>query len=73
MELQCKINGHSKCIALAIMLITTDGFDDFAEAEGKIKQNSETAFVVKLLAASLAGELRMLNDLKKSGSKIERP
>ena len=54
-------------------LITTDRFDDFAEVERKIKQNREMVFVVKPPAAPLAGELQMLDDLKNSGLKIERP
>jgi hypothetical protein len=54
-------------------LITTDRFDDFAEVERKIKQNREMVFVVKPPAAPLAGELQMLDDLRKSGLKIERP
>jgi len=54
-------------------LITIDCFDDFSEVEEKIKQNREMVFVVKPPAAPLAGELRMLDDLKNSGSKIERP
>jgi hypothetical protein len=53
-------------------LITTDSFDDFSEVERKIKQNREMIFVVKPPAAPLAGELRMLDDLKNSGLKIER-
>ena len=54
-------------------LITTDTFDDFAEVERKIKQNREMVFVVKPPAALLTADLRMLDDLKKSGLKIERP
>jgi hypothetical protein len=54
-------------------LITIDRFDDFSEVEEKIKQNREMVFVVKPPAAPLTGELRMLDDLKSSGSKIERP
>ena len=54
-------------------LITTDRFDDFAEVERKIKQNREMVFVVKPPAAPLAGELQMLDELKNSGLKIERP
>jgi hypothetical protein len=38
-----------------------------------MKQNREMAFVVKPPAAALAEELRMLDDLKNSGLKIERP
>jgi hypothetical protein len=53
-------------------LITTDRFDEFSEVERKIKQNREMVFVVKPPASPLAGELRMLDDLKTSGSKIER-
>jgi hypothetical protein len=53
-------------------LITTDRFDDFAEVERKIKQNREMLFVVKTSAAPLAGELRVLDELKQLGSKIER-
>ena len=53
-------------------LITTDRFDEFSEVERKIKQNREMVFVVKPPAGPLAGELRMLDDLKTSGSKIER-
>lgn len=53
-------------------LITTDGFDDFAEVEEKIKQNREMVFVVRTRAAPLAEELLMLDNLKKSGLKIER-
>jgi hypothetical protein len=54
-------------------LITTDEFDDFAEVERKIKQNREMVFVVKPPAAPLPGELRLLDDLRNSGLKIERP
>ena len=54
-------------------LITTDAFDDFAAVELKIKQNREMVFVVKPPAAPLPGELRMLDDLRSSGLKIERP
>ena len=54
-------------------LITTDEFDDFADVERKIKQNREMVFVVKPPAAPLPGELRMLDDLRNSGLKIERP
>jgi hypothetical protein len=53
-------------------LITTDEFDDFAEVERKIKQNGEMTFVVKPPAAPLPGELRMLDNLRNSGLKIER-
>ena len=53
-------------------LITTDRFDEFSEVERKIKQNREMVFVVKPPTEPLAGELRMLDELKKSGSKIER-
>lgn len=53
-------------------LITTDKFDDFSEVERKIKQNREMVFVVKPPVRPSAGELRMLDNLKKSGSKIER-
>jgi hypothetical protein len=53
-------------------LITTDRFDEFSKVERKIKQNREMVFVVKPPASPLAGELRMLDDLKQSGSKIER-
>ena len=53
-------------------LIATDRFDEFSEVERKIKQNREMVFVVEPPASPLAGELRMLDDLKKSGSKIER-
>jgi hypothetical protein len=53
-------------------LITTDRFDEFSEVERKIKQNREMIFVVKPPVAPLAGELRMLDDLKNSGLKIER-
>jgi hypothetical protein len=53
-------------------LITTDRFDKFSEVERKIKQNREMVFVVKPPVSPLAGELRMLNDLKQSGLKIER-
>jgi hypothetical protein len=52
-------------------LITTDRFDEFSEVERKIKQNREMVFVVEPPASPSAGELRMLDDLKKSGSKIE--
>jgi hypothetical protein len=54
-------------------LIATDSFDDFAEVERKIKQNREMVFVVKPPAAPLTEDLRMLDDLRKSGLKIERP
>jgi hypothetical protein len=54
-------------------LITTDSFDDFAEVERKIKQNREMLFVVKPPAAPLTEDLRMLDDLKRSGLKIEQP
>ncbi len=54
-------------------LITTDKFNDFAAVESKIKQHREMVFVVKPPAAPLPGELRMLDDLKNSGLKIERP
>jgi len=53
-------------------LITTDSFDDFAEVERKIKQNREMVFLVKPPAAPLAEDLQMLDDLRKSGLKIER-
>jgi hypothetical protein len=53
-------------------LISTDRFDDFSEVERKIKQNREMVFVVKPPASPLAGELRVLEDMKSSGSKIER-
>ncbi len=53
-------------------LIATDRFDDFTEVERKIKQNREMVFVVKLPSAPLAGELQMLDELKKSGLKIEQ-
>jgi hypothetical protein len=53
-------------------LITTDRFDEFSEVERKIKQNREMVFVVKPPASPLARELRMLDDLKQSGLKIER-
>jgi hypothetical protein len=53
-------------------LITTDRFDEFSEVERKIKQNREMVFVVEPPAGPLAGELQMLDDLKTSGSKIER-
>ncbi len=52
-------------------LITTDRFDNFDEVERKIKQNREMVFVVRPPAAPFAAELRMLDNLKKSGSKIE--
>jgi hypothetical protein len=54
-------------------LIATDSFDDFAEVERKIKQNREMVFVVKPPAAPLTVDLRILDDLRKSGLKIERP
>jgi hypothetical protein len=54
-------------------LITIDDFDDFAEVERKIKQNREMVFVVKPPAVPLTENLRMLDELKKSGLKIERP
>jgi len=54
-------------------LIATDSFDDFAEVERKIRQHREMVFVVKPPAAALTQDLRMLDDLKKSGLKIERP
>jgi hypothetical protein len=53
-------------------LITTDKFDDFAEVERKIKENREMVFVVKPSGAPLPGELRMLDELRNSGLKIER-
>jgi hypothetical protein len=53
-------------------LITTDNFDDFADVERKIKQNREMVFVVKPPAVPLAEDLQMLDDLRKSGLKIER-
>ena len=46
------------------LLITTDRFDEFSEVERKIKQNREMVFVVKPPANPLAGELRMLDNLK---------
>jgi hypothetical protein len=54
-------------------LTTTDNFDEFAEVERKIKQNREMVFVVKPPAAPLTEDLRILDELKKSGLKIERP
>lgn len=54
-------------------LITTDAFDDFAEVERKIKLNREMVFVVRPPAAPLTKDLRLLDDLKRSGLKIERP
>jgi hypothetical protein len=53
-------------------LITTDHFEAFAEVERKIKQNREMMFVVKPPVAPSAGELRMLDELKNSGLKIEQ-
>jgi hypothetical protein len=53
-------------------LITTDNFDDFAAVEQKIKQNREMVFGVKPPDAPLTEDLRLLDDLKKSGLKIER-
>ena len=53
-------------------LISTDNFDDFADVERKIKQNREMAFVVKPPDSPLTEDLRLLNDLKKSGLKIGR-
>ena len=53
-------------------LITTDNFDDFAEVERKMKQNREMIFVVKPPADPLTEDLQMLDDLKRSGLKIER-
>ena len=54
-------------------LITSDSFDDFADVELKIKQNREMVFIVKPPTAPLIEDLRMLDELKKSGLKIERP
>jgi hypothetical protein len=51
-------------------LITTDNFDDFADVERKIKQNREMVFVVVPPDAALEEDLRLLDDLKKSGLKI---
>jgi hypothetical protein len=53
-------------------LITTDSFDDFSEVERKIKQNREMVFVVKPPAAPLTEDLRLLDELRQSGLKIER-
>ena len=53
-------------------LIATDSFDDFAEVERKIKQNRAMIFVVKPPTAPSSKDLQMLDDLKKSGLKIER-
>jgi hypothetical protein len=53
-------------------VITTDIFDDFSEVERKIKQNREMVFVVKPPASPLAGEMRILDNLKQSGLRIER-
>ena len=53
-------------------LITTDSFDDFAEVERKMKQNREMTFIVKPPAAPFPEDLRLLDDLKASGLKIER-
>jgi hypothetical protein len=53
-------------------LITTDNFNDFAEVEQKMKQNREMVFVVKPPADPLTEDLQMLDDLKRSGLKIER-
>ena len=53
-------------------LITTDDFYEFADVERKMKQNREMAFVVKPPAAPLPGELRMLDELRTAGLKIER-
>jgi hypothetical protein len=52
-------------------LISRDSFDDFAAVERKMKLNREMVFVVKPPAAPLTEDLRMLDDLKKSGLKIE--
>ena len=53
-------------------LITTDNFDDFADVERKIKQNREMVFVVVPPGAALEEDLRLLDDLKRSGLKIEQ-
>jgi len=53
-------------------LITTDDFNEFSDVERKMKQNREMAFVVKPPAAPLPGELRMLDELRTAGLKIER-
>jgi hypothetical protein len=53
-------------------LITTDNFDDFADVERKIKQNREMVFVVKPPAAASTEDLRLLDEMKTSGLKIER-
>jgi hypothetical protein len=53
-------------------LISSDGFDDFAEVELKIKQNREMVFVITMPTAPLAGDLLALDNLEKSGSKIKR-
>jgi hypothetical protein len=52
-------------------LVTTDNFDDLAEVERKMKQNREMVFVVKPPAYPLTQDLLMLDDLKRSGLKIE--
>jgi hypothetical protein len=54
-------------------LVTTDSFDDFSDVERKIKQNREMVFVVKPPDAPLTEDLRLLDDLKKSGLKIGQP
>ena len=51
--------------------ITIDNFDDFAEVERKMKQNREMVFVVKPPADPLTQDLLMLDELKRSGLKIE--
>jgi hypothetical protein len=51
-------------------LIATDCFVDFAGVERK--QNRKMVFAVEPPTAPLTEALRMLDDLKKSGLKIER-
>ena len=53
-------------------LISRDSFDNFAEVELKIKQSREMVFVIRTPTAPLAGDLRALDDLEKSASKIKR-
>jgi len=53
-------------------LVSSDSFDNFSEMELKIKQNREMVFVIRMPTTPLAGDLRALDELEESGSKIER-
>jgi hypothetical protein len=68
---KCKSNGRLKCITPAMARIRLS--PPTPEVELKIKQNREMVSIVKPPTAPLIEDLRMLDELKKSGLKIERP